>query len=46
MSLAIQLDKVTKKYRTGRARTLGDLVASTIRDLRGQPDEVHSASRG
>ncbi|HXD75688.1 MAG TPA: ABC transporter ATP-binding protein [Vicinamibacterales bacterium] len=46
MSLAIQLEKVTKKYRTGRARTLGDLVASTVRDLRGQSDEVHTASRG
>ena len=46
MSLAIQLDKVTKKYRTGRARTLGDLVASKVRDLRGQSDEVHTASRG
>src|SRR5262252_9745808 len=46
MSIAIQLDCVTKKYRTGRARTLGDLVASTIHDLRGQSDEVHTASRG
>src|SRR5947209_6950690 len=46
MSLAIQLDNVTKKYRTGRARTLGDLVASKVRDLRGQSDEVHTASRG
>src|SRR5437763_170556 len=45
-SLAIQLDKVTKKYRTGRARTLGDIVASKIRDLRGVTDEVHTASRG
>ena len=45
-SIAIQLDKVSKKYRTGRARTLGDLVASTIRDLRGETDEVHTASRG
>src|SRR5262249_33350086 len=40
------LDCVTKKYRTGRARTLGDLVASTIHDLRGQTDDVHTASRG
>src|SRR5499427_72522 len=46
MSIAIQLDCVTKKYRTGRARTLGDLVASTIHDLRGQTDDVHTASRG
>ena len=46
MSIAIQLDNVTKKYRTGRARTLGDLVASKLRDLRGVTDEVHTASRG
>jgi len=46
LNLAIQLENVTKKYRTGRARTLGDLVASKLRDLRGQADEVHTASRG
>src|SRR5213593_1444126 len=45
-SLAIQLDKVTKKYRTGRSRTLGDLVASKIDALRGKTDEMHTASRG
>jgi ABC-type polysaccharide/polyol phosphate transport system ATPase subunit len=45
-SIAIQLDDVTKKYRTGRSRTLGDLVASKISDLRGRTDEVHTASRG
>src|SRR5438128_5439403 len=45
-SLAIQLEKVTKKYRTGRSRTLGDLVASKIDALRGKTDEVHTASRG
>ena len=46
MSLAIQLEKVTKKYRTGRSRTLGDLVASKIDALRGKNDDVHSAARG
>ena len=46
MSLAIQLEHVTKRYRTGRARTIVDLVASSLRDLRGQSDEVHSATRG
>jgi len=46
LNLAIQLENVTKKYRTGRARTLGDLVASKIRDARGISDEVHTASRG
>src|SRR2546427_4442452 len=45
-SLAIQLDNVTKKYRTGRSRTLGDLVASKLDALRGRTDEVHTASRG
>src|SRR5712691_12534632 len=45
-SLAIQLDNVTKKYRTGRSRTLGDLVASKIDALRGKRDDVHSATRG
>jgi lipopolysaccharide transport system ATP-binding protein len=46
MSLAIQLDHVTKKYRTGRSRTLGDLVASKLDALRGKSDDVHSAARG
>jgi ABC-type polysaccharide/polyol phosphate transport system ATPase subunit len=46
LNLAIQLDNVTKKYRTGRSRTLGDLVASKVRDLQGKADEVHMASRG
>jgi len=45
-SIAIQLDKVTKKYRTGRSRTLGDLVASKLDALRGRNDDVHTASRG
>jgi ABC-type polysaccharide/polyol phosphate transport system ATPase subunit len=46
VSLAIQLDRVTKRYRTGRSRTIGDLVASKIDRLRGRSDDVHSASRG
>ncbi len=46
MSIAIQLDKVTKKYRTGRSRTLGDLFASKLDSLRGRSDEVYSAARG
>jgi ABC-type polysaccharide/polyol phosphate transport system ATPase subunit len=45
-SLAIQLDNVTKKYRTGRSRTLVDLVASNLDRLRGKNDDVHSAARG
>jgi ABC-type polysaccharide/polyol phosphate transport system ATPase subunit len=46
VSLAIQLERVTKRYRTGRSRTVVDLVASRIDDLRGKSREVHSATRG
>ncbi|MDP2389202.1 MAG: ATP-binding cassette domain-containing protein, partial [Acidobacteriota bacterium] len=46
MSLAIQLDGVTKRYRTGRSRTLVDLIASGMDGLRGKATEVHSTSRG
>ena len=47
MSIAIQLDHVTKRYRTGRARTVVDLVASTVARLRGTyDDDIHSATRG
>jgi ABC-type polysaccharide/polyol phosphate transport system ATPase subunit len=45
-ALAIQLDHVTKRYRTGRSRTIVDLVASNLDRLRGRSDEVHSATRG
>jgi lipopolysaccharide transport system ATP-binding protein len=44
--LSIQLDAVSKRYRTGRSRTLVDLVASKVAGLRGHRDEVHSATRG
>src|SRR5687768_18203084 len=43
---AIHLDRVSKRYRTGRSRTVVDLVASTIDSLRGQPADVYSATRG
>ena len=46
MSIAIQLEHVSKRYRAGRARTVGDLVASQIDRLRGKSDVVHSAARG
>src|SRR5499427_4888440 len=46
MSLAIQLDNVTKRYRTGRSRTLVDLIASGVGRLNGRDDDVHSAARG
>ena len=45
-SVAIQLDQVTKRYRTGRSRTLVDLVASNLDRWRGKNDDVHSAARG
>src|SRR5918993_897228 len=46
MSIAIQLENVTKRYRTGRSRTIVDLVASSVDQLRGREAEVHSATRG
>ena len=46
MSVSIQLEHVTKRYRTGRSRTLVDLVASSFDGLRGRTTEVHSTSRG
>ncbi len=46
MSIAIQLEHVTKRYRTGRSRTIVDLIASSIDQARGKRAEVHSATRG
>jgi ABC-type polysaccharide/polyol phosphate transport system ATPase subunit len=46
MSTAIQLEHVSKRYRTGRSRTVVDLVASSVDRLRGRQAEVHSATRG
>ncbi|HYE85203.1 MAG TPA: ABC transporter ATP-binding protein [Vicinamibacterales bacterium] len=46
MSIAIQLEHVTKRYRTGRSRTVVDLVAGSIDSFRGKSQEVHSVSRG
>jgi ABC-type polysaccharide/polyol phosphate transport system ATPase subunit len=46
MSVAIQLEHVSKRYRTGRSRTIVDLVAGSIDAMRGKSDEVHSATRG
>jgi hypothetical protein len=36
LSVAIQLENVTKRYRTGRSRTIVDLVASSVDQLRGR----------
>ena len=46
MPVAIQLDHVTKRYRTGRSRTIVDVVASNVDRLLGKADEIHSAARG
>jgi ABC-type polysaccharide/polyol phosphate transport system ATPase subunit len=46
LSIAIQLENVSKRYRTGRSRTIVDLVASSVNELRGRTEEVHSATRG
>jgi len=46
LSIAIQLERVTKRYRTGRSRTIVDLVAGSLDQLRGKTTEVHSATRG
>jgi ABC-type polysaccharide/polyol phosphate transport system ATPase subunit len=46
MPLAIQLDHVTKRYRTGRSRTVVDLIAAKVDEWRGRSAEVHSTSRG
>ncbi len=46
MAIAIQLESVSKRYRTGRSRTVVDLVAGSLDSLRGKSDEVHSATRG
>ena len=46
MSIAIQLEHASKRYRTGRSRTVVDLVASSLNGLRGRSDDVHSTSRG
>jgi homopolymeric O-antigen transport system ATP-binding protein len=46
LTVAIQLDRVTKRYRTGRSRTIVDLIASKVDRARGKTDEIHSAARG
>jgi ABC-2 type transport system ATP-binding protein len=46
MAIAIQLEHVTKRYRSGRSRTIVDLAASAIGRARGRTTEVYSATRG
>ena len=44
--VAIRLDRVSKRYRAGRSRTLVDLVASALEGMRGRSQDVYSLSRG
>src|SRR5580765_6379662 len=43
---AIRLERVSKRYRAGRSRTVVDLIASTVDRLRGREHDVYSAARG
>jgi lipopolysaccharide transport system ATP-binding protein len=45
-AVAIRLDRVTKRYRAGRSRTIVDLVSSAIDRARGGEPEIYSAARG
>jgi lipopolysaccharide transport system ATP-binding protein len=44
--VAIRLDRVSKRYRAGRSRTVVDLVASALDSMRGRSQDVYSLSRG
>lgn len=44
--LVVQLESVSKHYRAGRSRTVVDLIASSVNQVRGKRLEVHSAARG
>ena len=43
---AIRLERVSKRYRAGRSRTVVDAIASTVDRLRGRERAVHSLTRG
>jgi len=45
-AVAIRLDRVTKRYRAGRSRTIVDLVSSVVDRARGREPEIYSAARG
>jgi len=44
--IAIRIERVTKRYRTGRSRTLRDGLAAVWDRFRGRDQEVYSAARG
>ena len=46
MVSAIQLERVTKRYRAGRSRTIVDLIGSAVDRARGRAQDVHSLTRG
>ena len=43
---AIRLERVSKRYRAGRSRTIVDVIASNVDRLRGRERDVYSATRG
>src|SRR4051812_43411393 len=44
--IAIRFERVTKRYRAGRSRTVVDLIASSVDRMRGREPDVYSAARG
>jgi ABC-type polysaccharide/polyol phosphate transport system ATPase subunit len=46
MASAIQRERVTKRYRAGRSRTIVDLIGSALDRARGRAQDVHSLTRG
>jgi lipopolysaccharide transport system ATP-binding protein len=44
--LAVSFERVSKRYRAGRSRTVVDLVASAVDRLRRRDTRIHSANRG
>src|SRR5213593_1740184 len=46
MLSAIQLERVTKRYRAGRSRTIVDVIGSALDRARGRAQDVHSLTRG
>ena len=42
----IRLEQVSKRYRTGRSRTIVDLIASRIDSARGKEQGAFSVARG
>ena len=42
----IRFESVTKRYRTGRSRTIVDLVASSVDRMRGRNQDSYSVARG